>query len=243
MHFERMAAEYARARPPYPSGLYAVLLAEGVIGPGSRVLEVGAGSGLATQELVRAGSEVVAVEPGVELADVLAREVPGVSVLRTRLEDAELAPASFDSVVAATSMHWVDLEVGLPRLHASLRPEGWLAVWRHRFGDEEVETDFRREVERVVARRPQRRPAARRTDDRPTMDELAAGAWFEPVRTEHWRWSIDLTTDQVRRLFRTFSDWDAAEVEAVAQAADDLGGVVTEHYRSVLHLLRARARE
>lgn len=238
MHFERMAADYASSRPPYPASLYEVLEAEGVIGPGKRVLEIGAGSGLATRELVHSGSGVLAIEPGRELASLLERDVPGASVLLARLEDAKLPDSSFDSALAATSMHWVDLSVGLPRLHAALRPRGWLAVWRHRFGDDSVETEFRRHVQQVVAERMRRDPAERRADDRPTMDELTTGAWFEPVRTEHWRWSIDLDTDQVRRLFRTFSDWNDTEVEAVAQAADELGGVVTEHYQSVLHLLQ-----
>lgn len=89
-----------------------------------------------------------------------------------------------------------------------------------------------------MAERTPHEPAERRADDRPTMDDLAAGAWFEPVRSEHWQWAIDLDTDQVRRLFRTFSDWNVTEVETVAQVADELGGVVTEHCQSVLHLLQ-----
>jgi SAM-dependent methyltransferase len=238
MHFERMAPEYASSRPPYPPSLYQVLEAEGVIGPGTRVLEIGAGAGLATRELVRAGSEVVAIEPGRELASLLESDVPGASVILAHLEDADLPDSAFDSVVAATSMHWVDLSIGLPRLHAALRPRGWLAVWRHRFGDDSVYTEFRRRVAQIVAERTGRGVGERRADDRPTMDELAAGAWFEPVRTENWRWSIELDTEQVHRLFRTFSDWNDTEVEAVARAADELGGVVTEHYQSVLHLLK-----
>jgi SAM-dependent methyltransferase len=237
MHFERIAAQYDGARPPYPSGLYDLLADQGVIGPGTRVLEVGAGSGLATRELVRAGSDVVAIEPGPELARLLGREVPEASVLVTRLEDATLPDGSFGSAVAATSMHWVDLSIGLPRLHAALRPGGRLAVWRHRFGDDSVDTEFRRRVAQVVAQRVRRELGGPRVDDRPTMDDLAAGGWFEPERTEHWRWSIDLDTDHVRRLFRTFSDWSGPEVDAVARAADELGGVVTEHYQSTLHLL------
>jgi SAM-dependent methyltransferase len=237
MHFERMAAEYADARPPYPPSLYESLKAAGVIGVGTRVLEVGAGSGLATRELVRSGSDVVAVEPGRGLAGLLRRDVPEAAVLLARLEDAELSPGSFDSVVAATSMHWIDLSTALPKLHTALRAEGWLAVWRHRFGDEGADTEFRRRVQRIVAARPPG-PSERRADDRPTVDELAAGGWFEPVRSEQWRWSIELDSERVRRLFRTFSDWNDAEVEAVGRTADDLGGVVTEHYQSVLHLLR-----
>lgn len=237
MHFERMAREYAAARPPYPVHLYDVLRAEGVIGPGRRVLEIGAGAGLATRPLVGVGSEVTALEPGPELAHLLRRNVPEVSVIPVRLEDAKLPRESFHSAVAATSMHWVDLSTGLPMLHTALLPGGWLAVWRHRFGDDSAQTQFRRRVAVVVSQRRQGGQTGR-SDVRPTMYELAEGGWFEPVRTERWQWTIDLDEMQVRRLFRTFSDWNDAEVEAVAQAAAELGGRVTEHYQTVLHLLR-----
>jgi hypothetical protein len=40
------------------------------------------------------------------------------------------------------------------------------------------------------------------------------------------------------QTFRTFSDWNDTDVEAVARAADELGEVVTEHYQSVLHQLK-----
>ena len=242
MHFERMAAKYTEARPAYPAGLYEVLERDCVIGPRVQVLEVGAGAGLATRDLVRCGCHVTAVEPGSELARLLQRDVPEAEVLLARLEDVELPAGSFDSVVAATAMHWVDLAVALPKIHAALRPDGWLAAWRHRFGDESVDTEFRRHVERIVAARPSHDPGARRSDDRPTVEERTADGWFDPVRTEQWRWTVDLDTDGVRRLFKTFSDWSDAEVEAAARAVDELGGVVTEHYRTVLHLLKRAPR-
>ncbi|NUS50987.1 MAG: class I SAM-dependent methyltransferase [Nocardioidaceae bacterium] len=241
MHFERMAAEYAGARPPYPGVVFDTLETAGVIGDGRRVLEIGAGAGLATEELVRRGSEVTALEPGPRLAALIRDAVPAVrEVLPVRLEDAHLDAGVFDSVVAATSLHWVDLSVGLPVIHGALRPHGWLAVWRTVFGDDDVRTPFRDRVHEIVSRRDQRdEPAG---ELRPTVDELAAGGWFEPVRTEHWRWSIDLSARQVGRLFATFSTWTPAEAAAAEQAADDLGGRVTEHYRSLLHLLRRTPR-
>jgi hypothetical protein len=156
----------------------------------------------------------------------------------TRLEDADLPEGGFDSVIAATSMHWVDLSIGLPKIHAALRPSGWLAVWRTIFGDDGMRTEFRARVEQIVAQRGNRTAGATRVEARPSMDELAAGGWFEPVGSQRWCWSIDLSTDQVRRLFRTFSDWSSDEADAAAQAADQLGGRVTEHYQTVVHLLR-----
>jgi len=68
MHFERMAAEYATARPPYPRAVFEALAERGVIGPGVRVLEVGAGSGLATADLVAAGGALMSPVPGVPSA-------------------------------------------------------------------------------------------------------------------------------------------------------------------------------
>ena len=237
MHFERMAAEYAEARPPYPDAVFETLEQEGVIGSGVRVLEIGAGAGLATHELVRRGSEVVAIEPGQQLATLISNAIPDVETLAARLEDARLPDHGFDSTVAATSMHWVDLSVGLPKIHGALRPHGWLAVWRTVFGDDNVQTEFRDRVNQIVAQRGQDDEAPGR-EQRPTMEELAAGAWFEPVRTERWCWSIELSAQQIGRLFKTFSNWSASEAAAAEQAAEDLGGRVTEHYQSILHLLR-----
>jgi SAM-dependent methyltransferase len=235
-HFEEMATEYARARPPYPDIVFETLDQAGVIGPGRRVLEVGAGAGLATRPILDRGSEVVALERGRQLTSILAEVAPGADVVVAGLEDAELADDDFDSAVAATAMHWVDLSVGLPKLHRALRPGGLLAVWRTVFGDDTVQTDFRTRVGAIVARRGKAGDGLR--EARPTVDELTAGGWFEHLRTEHWRWSIELDAEEVGRLFATFSDWTTAEAVEVEKAVVDLGGRVTEHYQTVLHVVR-----
>jgi SAM-dependent methyltransferase len=235
-HFEEMAAEYARARPSYPDIVFETLEQAGVIGPGTRVLEVGAGAGLATRPMLDRGSEVVGLEPGRQLAAILAEVAPDADVVVAGLEDAELAEDDFDSAVAATAMHWVDLSVGLPKLHRALRSGGLLAVWRTVFGDDTVQTDFRSVVGAIVARRGKTADGLREV--RPTVDELTAGGWFEHLRSEHWRWSIELDAEEAGRLFATFSDWTTAEAAEVEQAVVDLGGRVTEHYQTVLHVVR-----
>lgn len=235
-----MADDYATARPPYPAALFETLAAREVIGPGSDVLEIGAGAGLATRDLVASGSRVVAVEPGGRLAARLRQDVPAAEVIVARLEDAVLPAGAFDAAVAATSLHWVDLGIGLPVLHRALRPGGWLAVWRTRFGDDTVEAGpFRRRVDRIVAARPVAGRSGPDREARPTVEELTAGGWFSHVETMRWRWSSELSTAAIRTLFATFSDWSPAEVDAAAAAADECGGVVTEHRVLVLHLLRA----
>lgn len=234
-HFERHAAVYAGARPPYPDALWDELLRAGYLTPGRRVLELGAGTGQATGPLLAAGLGVTAVEPGPRLAERLRAAHPAATVVVARAEDVDHGEDTYDLAVAATSVHWLDLDVVLPAVHRALRPGGAFLVWRNVFGDRAVRTPFRARVEEVVARRTRpARPGPDAEDAAATVAALTRSGLFraDPVRT--FRWSVDLDEDQVRRLFTTFSDWTPDEVEAVARAVRDLGGVVTEHYLSWL---------
>src|SRR5438105_1256004 len=75
------AAGYRDGRPDYPGRVYEGLRSRCGVGPGSRVLEVGPGSGLVTGHLVAAGARVVAVEPDRGFAEYLGRVMPQVRVV------------------------------------------------------------------------------------------------------------------------------------------------------------------
>lgn len=239
-HFESVSSSYGDARPPYPPVLYETLADHGVIGLGRRILEIGAGSGQATTELIRRGCEVVAVEPGPSLAAQLERACPEAVVLNDVVENVELPESAFDAAVAATSMHWVDVPTILPRLRQWLVPDGILAVWRTVFGDPRQQTAFRSAVEQIVARRGTSERRSDPLDPPPTVGALEAGDAFRLLASWQWPWQAALDAKQLRALFATFSDWqDPAELDAVQAAAAAQPGPVTEHYVTVLHLLRS----
>lgn len=58
--FDSVADEYDSARPAYPDGVYEAL---GDV-DGLCVLNVGAGTGIASRQLLERGAQVVAVDPG-----------------------------------------------------------------------------------------------------------------------------------------------------------------------------------
>lgn len=240
MHFDAHAEVYDRARPPYPAALWSRLTDLGLLHAGVRVLELGAGSGLATAPLVDAGAVVTAVEPGPALADRLRRRLPDVTVHVATAEAAVLPRAAFDVVVVATAVHWLDLDVVLPKVHDALVPGGHLLVWRHVFGDPEAPvTPFRERVGAIVARRDAPpRPGPGELDTAAWADRLSAGGLFAVSHVDHFRWTADLDVDEVHDLFTTYSDWSAAEVDAAARAVRDLGGRVTEHRVTPLVVLR-----
>lgn len=239
MHFDRLASGYDDARPPYPAALWARAAELGALRPGLRGLDLGAGSGQATRVLLAAGLTVTAVEPGPHLAAELRRRHPEVEVLQTTAEAAPLPAGGVDVAVAATSIHWMDTTVLVPRLHRALAPDGLLLVLRNVFGDEDVPvTPFRERVAEVVARRAAPRARHGLQDLARTETDLTASGLLTTVSVDEVRWSVDLDARRVRALFATFSDWTPAEVEEVADAVEVLGGSVTEHYRSWMLTLR-----
>src|SRR6478609_6351577 len=131
MPFEAHADVYGRARPPYPPELWARVRETGLVGPGRRALDLGAGTGEATGPLLATGMDVVAVEPGARLAALLTERHPRAQVIVARAEDVELAAGSFDVAVAATSLHWMDLDVVLPKVHRALKADGRFRGARH----------------------------------------------------------------------------------------------------------------
>jgi SAM-dependent methyltransferase len=245
MHFDRYAELYESARPPYPEALWERLGGLGLLATGSRALDLGAGTGQATRVLVQRGMDVTAVEPGPALARLLRERVPEARVLQTTAEDAELAPASFDLVTIATAVHWFDLPVVLPQLHAALTAGGHLAVWRNVYGDSTIPpTPFRVRVGEIVGRRdPRPRPVPGESATAEWAVALTAGGYFEVEHVEEFPWRWDPDEDQIRSLFTTFSDWSEAEAEEAAQAVRELGGVVAEHYLTPLIVLRRVDRE
>jgi ubiquinone/menaquinone biosynthesis C-methylase UbiE len=92
------------------------------------VVDVAAGTGKLTRQLVPSGARVIAVEPLDEMRAQLQAAVPGVEALAGSAETLPLPDASADAITVAAAMHWFDLDRALPEFHRVLRPGGALAV-------------------------------------------------------------------------------------------------------------------
>jgi SAM-dependent methyltransferase len=237
MHFERNAHIYERARPPYPAALWDYV--GRFLRAGGNAVDLGAGTGQATGRLLEAGMRVTAIEPGAALAARLRARHPNADVVVATAEHAQLPKAAFELAVAATAVHWFDLDTVLPKLHNTLQPGGTFLVWRNVFGDRTITTPFRERVGAIVAARGE--SSSRKQDASDTewwARRLSAGGYFSVTDIEHFRWSVELSAGQVHDLFATFSDWSPAEVDEAARAARELGGSVIEHYETPLIVLR-----
>ncbi|MBB3297192.1 SAM-dependent methyltransferase [Rhizobium sp. BK591] len=131
-------ANYHRGRPPYPQATWTALRERAGLKAGIDILEIGAGSGLATRTLLgHRPRRLVAVEPDGRLADYLRASIDDarLDIVTAPFETADLEPASFDLVAAATAFHWLDPINSLKKIHDLLRPGGAIALWWNVFGD------------------------------------------------------------------------------------------------------------
>jgi SAM-dependent methyltransferase len=90
------------------------------------VLDVGAGTGIASRQLADRGAAVLAVEPDARMAAIARGK--GIPVEIDTFERWAPAGRHFDLVVFAASFHWVDPAVALPKIRAILREHGRLAL-------------------------------------------------------------------------------------------------------------------
>jgi SAM-dependent methyltransferase len=131
--FDRVAEQYDRARRGYPASLIDLACSVGGLRAGSRVVEVGCGTGKLTTALVERGLRVDAVDPGPELVAIARARVRGAPVRFhvARFEDVDLPAGGFEAVLSATAFHWVDPGVAWSKAAQLLRPAGVLALFTH----------------------------------------------------------------------------------------------------------------
>jgi SAM-dependent methyltransferase len=130
--FEAVAEEYDEGRPSYPAGVFDAL---GSL-TGLSVLDVGAGTGIATRQLLQRDASVTALDPGIE---VLRRACRRTRDLPAIVADGAVLPfteASFDLVCFAQSWHWLNPATRCSEVHRVLREGGrWAGWWSHARAD------------------------------------------------------------------------------------------------------------
>lgn len=135
--FGAAAQLYDARRPRYPDQLIDDLLSRGA----QTVLDVGAGTGIASQQLLDKGADVLAVEPDPRMAEIAKEK--GIPVEMGTFESWDPAKRNFDLVVFGQSFHWVNPSIALPKIHSLLSTGGQLALmWNRLSPTDPTHSDF-----------------------------------------------------------------------------------------------------
>jgi ubiquinone/menaquinone biosynthesis C-methylase UbiE len=133
-HFDEIVINYDKIRPEYPCELFNDIFSYSGTGKNKTALEIGAGTGKATTPFLNAGYNVTAVELGKNMADFLQKKYinhNGFNVIISDFENAQLENDYYDLVYAATAFHWVDPQIGCPKVYRVLKNNGIFALFRY----------------------------------------------------------------------------------------------------------------
>jgi len=101
---------------------YLIKLAD--IKSGRRILEVGCGTGIYTEKLVKTGAEIIAIDLSPDLLAKARSKIVNVGFLETDLENLPFSDQNFDAVVGVSILHHVNVEKALKEIKRVLKSGG-----------------------------------------------------------------------------------------------------------------------
>lgn len=237
--FAPLAADYAAARPSYPAKVFDLLRAR--VGDARAwtgeepplVVDVAAGTGMATRGLLDAGLRVAAIEPATGMLLETVRAVAGrpgwVGPLAARAEALPLGDSSVAGVVVAQAFHWLDPVPALDEFARVIVPGGiLLLLW-----NVTEPSAFTREVRRLVQRHNpgwKRLVTPRMLETPRSLVDHSAFAVQPLVTLDHER---ALALDDYVRYARSWSYVGGALSPSALDAFEsELGGVLERHARN-----------
>jgi SAM-dependent methyltransferase len=248
--FNKAAEQYDAARPSYPTELIECVVARSGIGPDSRILEVGAGTGKASVLFAQRGFQMLCLEPGEVMGDIARRNLgryPDVEVLTSTFEDWPLQESAFDLAISAQAFHWIDPEIGFPKTARALKAGGWLAFFWNLPTD--PKNDLWDEIQSAYVLHAA--DLTRCWDVKSLTQEVEEiegdfakhASLFTSASIDRFPWSRPYSAEEYIQLLGTYSDHIALDEEsrnrlfaAIENAISKHGGFLDKRYTTVLQM-------
>jgi len=209
LSFNEAADIYDRVRPSYPTDLFDALFQ--MLPAEPQIIEVGPGTGQATNDLLARGASVHAIEIGPAMAAKLRSNLPS-DRLRVTVGDFEavsIAAGTADAVFSATAYHWISRQAQTDRPAELLRRGGIVAIVELIQVDSPDDAGFFAASQPIYERYGQGHtgpPAPPRENTDPAIRHvLAADPRFGAVAVRRYDWNQTYSAADYRQLMLSYS--------------------------------------
>lgn len=149
--FTSRVETYAKYRPTYPAAVVDLLRSECGLTADAIVADVGSGTGILSELILKNGNEVIGVEPNQAMRLAAEHLLSSHTTFRSVAGSAEasrLPSASVDLITAGQAFHWFDAVAARREFARILKPMGYVAlIWNDRQLDS---TEFLRAYEALL---------------------------------------------------------------------------------------------
>lgn len=129
--FDTIPEQFDRYRSRYTQALFDDLIASAALGSGKKVLELGPGTGQATEPVLNTGCDYCAIELGEHLCEMMKQKYghcPNFNIINGDFITHPFEEASFDLIYSAATIQWIPEEIAFSKTFRLLKPGGVLAM-------------------------------------------------------------------------------------------------------------------
>lgn len=250
--FNEDAQNYDTYRPTYPKELFLDIIQYSDISLGKNALEIGVGTGQATEPILNNGCNVKAIELGNNLAQYVKnkfRDYENFSVINEDFIEYPIEEEYFDLVYCATAFHWLPEKVAFEKVKNILKSNGTIALfWNHPFPNRQ--DDISNIASRKIYNkyRPTDKEIIEFNQNNCTkhINELDKYG-FKDITCKLYHRKRTLTSEQYIGLLNTYSDHRALPTELknsferdMKASIDEIGGMINIYDTVDLYLARKK---
>jgi SAM-dependent methyltransferase len=235
--FAAQAIDYDRYRPRYPSAVFDDMVKLANLARGAALIEVGAGTGIATVPLAERGFAVTAIEPAAEMAAVAGAQLADRAQVFVGKFENYPARDPVALVASFNAWHWLDPRVAVDRVAEILEPRGSLAlIWTEviSWGQE----PFERRLAEIFGGPWEKRFEHVDGSMRPVRED----GRFDEFQVRHHPFTRLLDAETFVAVTKTYGGHRTDEqYRAIERAINsEFGGSVTKTEDAVLYMARRR---
>ncbi len=211
--FNEIISDYAEARPSYPMKLYKDIIEFSMIKSNARILEIGSGTGQATEYFVKNGYNITGLEIGDKQTQYLSQKYNQYNKFKaicTSFEEYDCPRGNYDLLFSATAFHWIRAEIGYPKAYDLLKKNGTLVVFWH------MSPIIKHQTEMFIDIRDIYKKYAPQLDTSKSIDEIEdihnlrisqiqTNNLFEKPYFKIYKWTDEYTTEKYLKLLNTYS--------------------------------------
>lgn len=246
--FDKTADYYDKFRPSYPEAIIKKIIELARINENSRVLEIGAGSGKATELFAPKNIRINCIEPGETLVRngrIKLFQYDRIKFEISTFEEAQLDANFYDLIFSAQAFHWIFQPIGYEKCAYTLKSKGYLALFWNMYitYDNELDKELIKLSNKYGGFADFLSEEECEARIQTISEEIKNSGYFTFPQIYRVLWNKEYTAEEYYGFVKTGNRFiqksEKEKLEAygdICKLADEHGGILNRPYLCVLYL-------
>ncbi|MBD5081981.1 MAG: class I SAM-dependent methyltransferase [Ruminococcaceae bacterium] len=150
--FDKIPEDFDKYRPRYQEEVFREIITLCELGSDKKVLEIGPGTGQATEPILKTGCDYTAIELGENFTSFMQDKFGSYnnfSIINADFEQYVFDDNIYDLVYSAATIQWIPEETAFLKTYRALKPGGYLAIFMTYSDETSLNINLRSEIDKV----------------------------------------------------------------------------------------------